>query len=63
MQIRIKVLNSNKNWTSFRYISSNATSRMATPLLHKKHEKGEILIVNPKAFELYEEEASQPASN
>ncbi|MDX1478797.1 MAG: hypothetical protein R3301_13885 [Saprospiraceae bacterium] len=62
MQIRIKVINSNKNWTSFRYMSSNATSRMSTPMLHKKFQKGEVHIVNPKAFELYEEEAAQPAA-
>lgn len=44
---QIKIISSEHNWTSIRYVSSNAKSRIATDKLAEKYENGEVTIVNP----------------
>ena len=43
----IKIISSESKWTKYRYVASNANSRMLTKALEDMFLKGQINIVNP----------------
>ncbi len=47
MQISIRITSANTKWTCFRYLSSNAKSRIPTSQLLELIEDGKIKAVNP----------------
>ena len=54
---QIKIISSENKWTTFKYVASNARSRMATLLLNIKYKNGEVDILNPEKLYKREVEA------
>lgn len=46
MESKIRIKQTNKKWTTFKYVNSSARSRMSTDKLMKKIEEGRFLVVN-----------------
>ncbi len=50
MTPRIKILNTDKKWTSIRYVNSNAKSRIRTDQLKSDFDKGILDVINPQSL-------------